>query len=260
MRRAFAVISFVACAVLTAATMLPAAADSPAADTSPLSAAAAAAAAALMPNITVVPIAVCPSLPAAEVTLQFTSNPPLEFHNKSSVELGTVHIDTTFSHTRNETFTVGGLMQSKFAPKYSSSFNIVTFEEVPQICIALKSLEIVVNYAPEIYVASEFMPGTCRYRTTLQHEVRHVNTDIITFNEYLPQLKQATQEAANAMTTIGPIDEGQEMQAQDKLVATISEALVKKVREIEQVRFNRQQMIDTRAEYLRSSKLCEGQP
>jgi len=91
-------------------------------------------------------------------------------------------------------------------------------------------------------------------------EIVYLNPDIITFNEYLPQLKQATQEAANAMTTIGPIDEGQEMQAQDKLVATISEALVKKVREIEQVRFNRQQMIDTRAEYLRSSKLCEGQP
>ena len=197
----------------------------------------------------------CPILPAPKVTIDFTNNPPLEINDKTSADLGQFHINTTFAHSRNEIFTVGGLTVSALEPQYHVLFNAAGDVAGP-VCLSLAQVGIDVNYAPRIYIASEAKAGSCRYKVTLQHEVRHVNTDIITFNEYLPQMAAAVQQAIDRMPPLPPIPAENEIDVQNRVMDLVRAALVQKTDELEQVRAARQQMIDTRAEYLRGSALC----
>ncbi|MDE1152930.1 MAG: hypothetical protein PW788_10375 [Micavibrio sp.] len=202
---------------------------------------------------------VCSPQATPTVQMTFTNNAPVEINDKSSAELGSFHISTTFSHTRNEIFTVGGLMESNFAPEYRILFMTETDPVSGLACISPSQISIAVNYAPRIYIASEVARGTCRYTVNMQHEVRHVNTDIITFNEFLPQIGTAVQDAVNKIRPMGPTDAGGLTIAQNRITDIVQEALVRKTEEIEKIRLSRQQMIDTRAEYLRASALCQGQ-
>lgn len=194
------------------------------------------------------------------VTMEFTHSPPIQRGDLSAKELGNYNISTTFSKSRNEIFTVGGITVSDFAPKYLVDFNSGHDPQTGLYCLSLKSVAISVHYAPTVFIASEFQAGTCRYKETLQHEVRHVNTDIITFNEYLPVLRAGVEAAAVRTAAAGPLKEQELLPARDRMVDALRAALAAKVDELEHVRFSRQQAIDTRQEYLRISKLCAGEP
>lgn len=194
------------------------------------------------------------------VHMDFVDTPPIQRNDLSSRQLGSFQISTTFSHSRNEIFTVGGLTLSDFSPEYLIDFDAIPDDISGWPCLSVKAINITVKYAPTIYVASDFKPGTCRFDSTLQHEARHVNTDIITFNELLPVLRQAVQDAADQLGATGPVKPDDVVAARDKMVDRLKGALVAKADEIEKIRFSRQQMIDTRQEYLRMTKLCADEP
>ncbi len=200
----------------------------------------------------------CPILPAPKVTMTFANIPPVEINAKSSAELGQYHISTTFSHSRNEIFTVGGLTVSHIDPAYRILFNTTSTED-GMVCVSLAQVGIAVSYAPLIYISSETKAGSCRYKATLQHEVRHVNTDIITFNEYLPQMTAAVQAALDHMPPIPPVPAENAVDVQNRMMDLVRAALGQKTDELEHVRAARQQMIDTRQEYLRGTALCPGE-
>jgi hypothetical protein len=203
---------------------------------------------------------VCAAPPPPVVEMEFINTPPVERNDLSAQQLGGFHISTTFSHSRNEIFTVGGLTLSDFSPEYLVGFSGPADPATGWPCLSVKEVKIRVTYTPTIYIASEFGSAGCRYKTTLQHEVRHVNTDIITFNEYLPALRQAVQNAASKVGAVGPLKPENILRERDKMVDKLKAALEAKVDEMEKIRFNRQQAIDTRQEYLRTSALCQDEP
>lgn len=203
---------------------------------------------------------VCAAPPPPSVHMEFVNTPPVERNDLSARQLGGFNISTTFSKSRNEVFTVGGVTTSDISPVYLVDFSVPADPVTGWPCLSVKEVKIKVTYAPTIYVASEYKGGGCRYKITLQHEVRHVNTDIITFNEFLPVLRQAVQDTANGIGAVGPLKPENLLRERDKMVDKLKEALAAKVDEIEKIRFNRQQAIDTRQEYLRLSALCRDEP
>ena len=194
------------------------------------------------------------------VHMDFVQTAPVQRNDLSSRDLGSFTISTTFSHSRNEIFTTGGVTVSDFSPNYFVDFTVETDQMTGMVCVSVKSVNITVNYAPTIYVASDFAPDGCRFKSTLQHEARHVNTDIITFNELLPDLRQVVQDATAGIGAIGPDNPANLIPMRDKILDRIKAALVAKVTEIEHTRLARQQLIDTRQEYLRLSNLCAAEP
>jgi len=198
-----------------------------------------------------------PQKPVETVSLYFTNNPPVITNDQPASFLGQFSISTTFSRSHNEIFTVGGLHITDFAPKYLVSFNLDSGLEGGKVCLAPAAISIAVNYSPRIMVASEHKPGTCQYKTILDHEMRHVGIDVITLNEYLPQMKKAIEEAARLIKPIGPMPPSSIEKAKNIIVDAVQSALVAQVEEFELIRLNRQKMIDTRQEYLRLSKVCQ---
>jgi len=198
---------------------------------------------------------VCEPLPRPTVELTFTNNPPIQHNERSVRELAGLKVDTTFSHSVKEAFLLTGAMVANYQPKYALKFSSRTMPD-GRICSAPFDIAITVTYNPTIYVAREAPAGSCDYTVILQHEVRHVNTDILTFNEYLPQLKSAMEDTIGAMPVMGPFDAADQMRVDEALYQQIQTVFVKKITELNQVRFNRQQMIDTRQEYMRTSRAC----
>lgn len=205
----------------------------------------------------------CAPPPAPIVHMDFVTTPAVQRSDLTSRELGKFSISTTFSHSRNETFTVGGLTVSEFSPVYLIDFDAPADPATGLACLSIKTVQITVHYAPTIYIAKEYAPGTCRFQTTLQHETRHVNTDIITFNELLPALRQAIEDAAVKAGALGPVslaDQDKVIALRDQAVNDLKTALASKTEELEALRLQRQQLIDTRQEYLRISALCAHEP
>ena len=207
-------------------------------------------------------LAASPSCAAAPpvVEMDFRNNPPIQRTDLSGRELGTFHVSTTFAKSRNEIFTVGGLTLSEFAPQFFMELNAPVDLVTHEYCLSVKSIEITVNYQPTIYIAKEFNEGSCRFRQILQHEARHVNTDIIAFNEYLPVLRDAVAAAASKINAVKLTNAEGISAVREKFLDLIKQALIEKTNEIEKVRFNRQQAIDTRQEYMRLSRMCEDEP
>lgn len=197
-----------------------------------------------------------PQKPVETVELAFTSRPPVITNDQPSSALGAYQISTTFARSRNEIFSVGGLHITEFAPRYLISF-AVGDAGGGKVCMAPAGVRIEVDYAPRILIAREAAPGTCNYKTILDHEMRHVGTDVVTFNEFLPRIKAAMQEAVRKIPQIGPMPPESMEKAKNIIVDAVRAELEKQVDELELVRLNRQQLIDTRQEYLRLGKACQ---
>lgn len=203
---------------------------------------------------------VCNPAPVAPVTMVFNKSLPIENNTLPSAELGKFSISTVFSKSRKETFTVGGITVSDFSPQFLVTFSGVTDPITGKTCLAAEKVELSLNYNPIVYIASEYRPGTCRYREIMLHEVRHVNTDIITFNEYLPVIQADVQRAAATLRVMGPLAQYEILPARDKTVETLKSALGVSVEKVGQILHQRQQAIDTREEYIRTSRACPGEP
>ncbi|MDI1228206.1 MAG: hypothetical protein PSY14_11030 [bacterium] len=201
--------------------------------------------------------AACPPQPPLQgVEMVFVNKPPVIINDQSSAALGGYQISTTFARSQNEIFTVGGLHLSELAPQYVVSFEI-SDGGGGLVCIAPVALRVSIEYAPRVMIASEHAPGSCRYRTILDHEMRHVNTDIIAFNEFLPQVRRALEESARKLAQMGPMQASSIEKAKGMLVDAVREKLVHEIEEFHKIRFVRQQIIDTRQQYLLENKLCK---
>lgn len=202
----------------------------------------------------------CPQQSPAKVTMVFNNNLPVENNTLTSAELGNFHISTTFSKSRKEMFTVGGVTVSDFSPQFLVTFEGSTDPVSGKTCLSAKTIELSLTYNPVVYIASEYKQGSCRHKEVMLHEVRHVNTDIITFKEYLPVLQADMAAAAAALKPMGPLSPAEVLPARDKIVDILQAALGVSIDKIGKVLHQRQQAIDTRQEYLRSSRACPDEP
>lgn len=215
---------------------------------------------AALPAAYILAASVCEAPPPPTVHMDFVNVAPVRRTDLSSAQLGGYHIDTTFSRSRNEIYTVGGLHLSELSADIYANYGIMTDPMTQMSCLSLNSVNIQVKYTPTIFVASNYKEGSCRYNTTLQHEARHVNTDIITFNELLPQMRQAVQDEAAKIGALGPMPPGDTIAGRDKIIDRLHAALTAKADELKHIVFDRQQMIDTRQEYQRLDALCADEP
>lgn len=199
---------------------------------------------------------ICPAMPAPAVTTDFKNNPPTYKNDLSSKQLGSFTISTKFSHGPKEVFSTGGVTMGNISVNYEINFFQAQNAATEEFCLGVKDVAVTIDYSPDVYIASESKPGTCRYDTTLQHEIRHVNTDVLTLQEYVPLLQKAVADAAGNLPVTGPVNKKGLYVGQKQASDAVKSAVDAVVERLYSVRLARQQLIDTRQEYLRLSKVC----
>jgi hypothetical protein len=143
--------------------------------------------------------------------------------------------------------------------EYSVQFNVLSNRTTRQTCLSIKDVQYTIKYAPVIYIASDYLDKGCRYGATVQHERRHVETDVWTINNYIPQIRNAIAEAAESIGPQAPFPAGEIAQQQERLIKTVAAKIRPAWDALLKTRQTRQAAIDTKQNYLRDTALCPGQ-
>ncbi len=199
---------------------------------------------------------VCPQDTSGPVTIEFTHSEPSVTHSLSHQDLGKFSVSTTFSHHRDEVFLTGGITESNIKSNFEVSFNQRSDRNTGETCISINKIVMKLSYEPVVHIASNFPRDSCQFATTWEHELRHVNTDLLTLQERGRLLQQAAQGVASQIKTIGPVPKSDVKRVQQEVIARIDTAVSGAFDEIDRLRMQRQQLIDTREEYMRLSKAC----
>ena len=125
-----------------------------------------------------------------------------------------------------------------------------------QSCVTTSAVHITITYKPVIYVSSNIPKGSCRYKATLKHEMKHVSTDIDTISEFIPDIKDATADALRHAQTTEPVDTDRTDDMHDDISQKLSDAINEENTAFQKTRKKRQREIDSREEYERLSKAC----
>jgi hypothetical protein len=123
-----------------------------------------------------------------------------------------------------------------------------------QECIA-PHVEVSLSYVPiVIYVGSEFQPGTCTYREVLAHEMRHLNA----YLDHLPRVESLVRAALKIRFSekliYAPAGQAKALLEQE-LDRGWMPYIKKQMSDVERL----QAAIDSPQEYVRLSKVCEGE-
>lgn len=122
------------------------------------------------------------------------------------------------------------------------------------VCAQISSFELNFGFDDTvIYLAKELEGGSCSYREVLEHEMRHVRTDHVLVQNYMPLLPDLLR---RALKQVGVIRASSPEVAETQIKATIKEYMANLGESLSQVRKKQQVLIDTPQEYERLSKSC----
>lgn len=198
----------------------------------------------------------CPTHPAPTVTISLAERPPIFVNNISTTQLTQQKVDTVVPRKSDEVFTTGGITNGKISAGFKIGYRRLVNPQNGEACLWSDKIEVNVNYEPTVYIASEYKSGSCRYNSIAEHEMRHVTTDVITIRQYIPSLRDAIRRKAETFGTQLvrlPADIPARQQAMSD---SVQETMTRVADQMERARAQRQQQIDTRAEYLRLSNMC----
>ena len=199
----------------------------------------------------------CPAHQPPVVTLDLRELPTEIDNAKTSVRLAEMKAHAISPNYGAEFPIVGGLTESSFELAYNTGF-VTASGRNGKACLWAERVHITLTYAPKIYIALQYAPGSCNYSLTKRHEQRHVYTDLASLNEFAPRLRKVAGLAAARWRVIGPIDKGRLKTEQAEMTDALARALDNEIASLHETRRLRQQKIDSREEYKRMSKACRG--
>ena len=175
---------------------------------------------------------------------------------KSSAQLQSFDIDTVSPYSSKEHTKVGGLTGGQISIATDLNYSISKSPLLRQSCLWFDKVTVSVVSEPTVYIANEYKEGSCRFRTTFEHEMKHVKADIDILNEFQPRLEAAAKAAVADTSTIGPFSTDDIEQIKSGVNKKIEDALLKTIESLQSERRIRQQAIDSREEYDRLSRVC----
>ena len=161
--------------------------------------------------------------------------------------------------TFNSNSYVGGLTNGTIDSDVQAEVQALTSSD-GSACLWVSKVNIQINYHPVVYVSHEFMPGTCYYAAVLEHEHKHVATDLNLISQFGPILQQAVQEVAVQNGHVGPFPKDQ-IETIDQNIHGIFQSRLNEVMDrMSATRQTAQAQIDVPQEYARVQALCRNWP
>ncbi len=198
----------------------------------------------------------CTQPHAPHVALIFNNNPPQIRVAQSAARMAALRKKSASPNYGGEFPNVEGITNGTFNIKYDLNFTAVEQMVFHTACVQTKDARITITYTPVIYISKKAVPGTCMYKETMAHEMRHVGADVGTVDTYLPLIKSAATSALMPQHDPRPIKQSQIKDYQASESKKLSQAMDKVTAALQRTRQIRQMKIDTRQEYERLSHAC----
>ncbi|MDD9901287.1 MAG: hypothetical protein OXT65_09940 [Alphaproteobacteria bacterium] len=210
------------------------------------------------PPAIVIPVAApsCDRQAPPTVYVHFKNNPPVYVHNMSSKQLDQFEASIAVPRMEGETFHRYGMLDSNTGINVKLDYRSKFWPQTNDHCVWMHEIHVDIVYEPQISLAKEMQKGSCIYNEVVQHELRHVGTDVITIREYLEPIRTATAAATKKNGIKRPVKEEAVQGILDTWKHTAFNAARSVFQTMNGVRADRQALIDTRQEYLRTGKNC----
>jgi hypothetical protein len=205
----------------------------------------------------------CPDQARIDIDVRLQRNESPYITNVDSRELTARYghdPDSTLSTDGN--WMVGGvtvLTDTGLQSQIGLEFTTLTNYKNDTTCFAVTKINYEIQYSPQVYIAQDFKNMGCRYSQVLMHEKRHVQTDIRTITDFIPDMRKKIGALADHLAPQGPYPNAAIQQQQKRLIGEINQALAPVWTELVMLRRKRQAEIDTEANYLRDTGVCPGQ-
>ena len=200
----------------------------------------------------------CRPTAAAPVNLSLRYAPIKYDYTKSSNQLAQFDIDTVNPYGDHAHTIVGGLTMAQIRVEHQMHMGGIRYGD--QSCMWIANVQMVIHLEPTVYVANKYKPGTCRFKSILEHEAKHVKVDQELAQRYEAVYEKAVVDAINQFRIIGPFHDSQRQMVQDDLAQFIRGVIDNVSKQFNEGRGKWQQAVDTRQEYDRVAALCPREP
>ncbi len=208
---------------------------------------------ALVSTYIVAALTLCPVKPPPQVFFVYSEKNAIIHHELSARELGNSWPKGAAAH--QEFPITSGYTSGKVKADFEMQFAYQAYHG-DRFCLWPSTVRVYVSYKPDVFIASDYRDGSCRYKDTVTHEFRHVRTDIDTLKKYLPKLESAARAEARQMTGPPPLSRSRMEQSRQEFIDRLQTAISAPLAELDTERKQKQALIDTRQEYLRATHAC----
>jgi hypothetical protein len=193
----------------------------------------------------------CPAGPAPELVFDYSVQKTVFNHALSWEELERLR------RKNSGTGPLSGLTETKFNHRVAIHGK-ETSRPDGWHCFRPAKVVVKLEYAPVVYIASGYRPGSCKYKETRRHELQHVEIATATAEEFAPVMMTRLRKAMKELGPQGPGTPRQLRRARDRMNRVISDAYAGAIGEMLRVLEDRQARIDTDSEYQRIAGICAG--
>ncbi len=121
-------------------------------------------------------------------------------------------------------------------------------------CVYLASVDIDFGWRRmEVYVASEFAPGSCEYRSVLDHENQHVAANNGSLREFAPRFRAEVEKILRAQQPVFTRDAQAGM---DVALASVEQGMSASLAQFQKLMAERNAPLDSSSNYDATAKLC----
>ena len=193
-----------------------------------------------------------PQIPTVEIALDI--RPPHIDTTQGFARLTAIPNDTRLGLSHDNK--VGGLTMGDIIASTQAQFGQHVDYFTGDTCIWVQDLHVLLTLEPVVFIARELPRGSCRQREMLKHEQKHVALDRQILQQSQKPVADNLRLALQRLGAVGPVSPSLARDVQHDLVAQVNQLINAELQRIEQLRNERQQAIDTPAEYARLDAAC----
>jgi hypothetical protein len=230
----------------------------------------------------------CPTYVEPEITITPFFDEPEYNHDlpiqelKALSEGGDMMTDDQKDLLAQESSRVGGLTRYNIAPENKGTIQsyITTYRGVTKYSPALQSNNTINSYTMAnnnicaqiskidlslsikdtiVYIGNEFPVDSCSYRTILDHELKHVETAKIFLDAFPPVAEDHMRTFLRRVGVVHVRDDPSGKEAQNRINRDFGEYMKSLSRELEGALVIMQSKVDSREEYERVARSCNGE-
>lgn len=208
-------------------------------------------------------LSACPEQGRVDVEVRMQQNDSPYITSSTSQQLtATYGRDPDSTMSTDGHWMVGGVtvvsgdgLRSQVGMEFSKTMNYKT----DTACFAVSKIKYEIQYSPKVYIASDFLNQGCSYSVVLMHEKRHVQADVRTITDFIPDMRRKIQSIGDNLKPQGPYPSAAIEEAQQRFLREVHESLRPVWTELVALRRQRQAAIDTEDNYRRETATCPGQ-
>ena len=208
--------------------------------------------------LTHIGLAACAPESAPKVNLNIVEKQIVYDVTKSHNQLEQFSIDTVSPYEAGVHSKISGLMSGDINVSMSANIAWSSHPVTKNTCMWYDTINLTITSSPTIYIAAEHNHDRCRYDATMKHEMKHVAADQAIMRKYKPIFAGKIQNVLRQNAAYGPFKKSQIESKRADMNKNIQEIVEKVLVQMKEERRIIQQRIDSKHEYDRLSRQCNG--